>query len=408
MPTWIWIAQALASDPSALVANAVAAHPTLDALHHTERALRARARVAGAWPDPLISVEYSNAPVDTWTLSDHPMSGVQLRVEQQIRPARFSTLSREVGRLQADASAYDVDESALALALAVRRTFWTLTLTRQLRTITTEHLRRTEELLAAVSVRYETGTVGQHAVLRLQLLRDRLTDELADFETREVELVAALQQARATDGSVDTPADIAPRPPPTQRDWRASADAHRPRLKKLRTDERAANTSAQLARIDARPEPTVWAGYRVRTVTTNVDAGTDFVSFGIGIPVPTGSARSASGARAAALARSQAARATYTSVMDEVVADMQTILARWVRARDKANVYTEQLIPAARAALHTTQSDFTVGRAEFASLFDGEVALLDLERARIAAAIETHLQHAEATAVLGAPPEELL
>ena len=83
---------------------------------------------------------------------------------------------------------------------------------------------------------------------------------------------------------------------------------------------------------------------------------------------------------------------------------MARILARWSRAHEPAGVYDATLLPAAETTLRTTQADFAVGRADFSSLFDAEVALLDAERTRIAAAVETHLQHAEAIAILGIAP----
>ena len=51
-------------------------------------------------------------------------------------------------------------------------------------------------------------------------------------------------------------------------------------------------------------------------------------------------------------------------------------------------------------------SDFSVGRADFASLFEAEVSLLSLERALILAATETWIQHAAALAALGTSPLE--
>jgi hypothetical protein len=51
--------------------------------------------------------------------------------------------------------------------------------------------------------------------------------------------------------------------------------------------------------------------------------------------------------------------------------------------------------------LKTTQSDFSVGSADFTSLYESEVELLMLEKAYITAAIETHVQDAIARSVTG-------
>ncbi len=399
-------AQSAEVGPEPLVVEARDANPTLQAMQHREQALRARAGVAGAWPDPMLTVEYSNAPVTSFGLSDHPMAGLQLKVQQVLRPVGWSRANREVLDREAEASAQAVAEAELGLSLAVRQAWWLLARTRMLRQVTEEHLTRTGELLGAALIRYETGAIGQHAVLRLQVLRDRLTDELGEFDKLDVELTAALTEVLAGDQgrTFDTPQSVGPVPPPPTADWNSLAQAHRPALAQHRAEQAAAEGAARAARLDALPDPSVWFGYRVRTVQTDLDPGTDLVSIGVGVPIPTGSGRRAHGARVAALEEASAAGAMVESTLDGIASDMAAILARWTRAWDKAGAYETTLIPGGQAALTTTQSDFAVGRADFASLFEAEVALLDLERARIVAAIETHIQNAAAIAVLGTPP----
>ena len=404
--TWAWTAAAQPLAPEGLVAEALAGSPTVASLRHRQGALRARAAVAGAWPDPLASVEYSNAPVDRWTLSEHPMSGLQLRIQQTLRPLRWSGRRRAVGALQADMGSYAVEEGKLMVALAVRRAWWSLARTRALQRLTEEHLHRTDELLDAVRSRYETGTVGQHAVLRLEVLDQRLSDELGDFERRITELEAALDQASSRDeaASYPTPTRLEALAPPAEVDWLALAEQHRPRLARLRAEERLAEEAARLARSEATPDANLWVGYRLRSVVSDTDASTDLVSLGIGLPIPTGSGRRASGDRAAALEDGKAARSLYRAAQDDIAASMATIIATWRRAADKTRVYDQALMPAARSALETARADFTVGRADFASVFGAEVELIELERARVAAAVDCHIQHAEATAVIGVAP----
>lgn len=392
--------------PSALADEAVAQNPHIDALIAREAALRESASVAGAWPDPMLSVEYSNVPVQTWSLSGHPMAGVQVRAQQTLRPPGWSGARRSVAARTADSARWDVAEAELQLRAAVEQAWWRLVQTRMLRSVTVDHVARTEELLEAARARYETGTVGQHAVLRLTVLRDRLTDDVRDFDRTERELEAALSAAlgRRAGDHFDTPVAVDPLPPPEDRDWPALAESHRPAVARADSDRERAEAAIRLAGLDALPDPSVWAGYRVRTVETPSDAGADLVAVGIGLPIPSGSLRRSNGERRSALQRAAAARATRQSVLDGVSADMQATLARWGRASSKVDAYEETLIPGARATLATTQAEFAVGRADFASLFEAEVALLDLERARIVAAVDTHLQRAVATALLGVSP----
>ncbi len=398
---------AVAGEPAleALVAQALASNPDLEALRTRERALRERSRVAGTWADPVLSIEYSNAPVSSFDVSDHPMGGLQLRVQQRLSAPGESRAQRDVVALRADAVGHATAEAELGLRAALAEAWWLLTRTRLLEALTREHLARTEELLGAARSRYETGASGQHAVLRLELLRDRLTDELGDFAATERELRAAVGRATGhrDGGELPTPAAVGALPPPAAADWLSLASEHRPALAGLGAERAAEERAADVARLQSVPDPSLWAGYRVRTVDTPTDPGTDLLSLGVAVPLPTGSARRGAGERRAHLAQAEVVAAQRRALLDAVAADMETLLARWARSWEKAQAHEQTLIPAARAVLDTTRADFGVGRADFASLFEAEVALLDLERARIAAAVETHRQRATALAVIGTP-----
>ena len=210
--------------PEPLAARAVAAHPSLDMLRTRAESLRARAAVAGSWSDPMISLELSNLPVDSWSPSAHPMSGIQVRAEQPLRSPNWSQHQRRLGELRATGVDAQVAEAELELRTTVARLWWLLVRTQALGRLTDEHLALTDELLVVVRSRYETGAVGQHALLRLQVLRDRLSDERADFTQTEAELRAALVEALGGEAVPDLalPAQITPLAVPSKRDWRGS------------------------------------------------------------------------------------------------------------------------------------------------------------------------------------------
>ena len=406
MATQAWAAP----EPAALIAlqdQAVQASPGVGAEAARGRALAKLERVAGAWSDPMLALEYSNAPLSSGWIGDHPMAGVQLKVQQTLRPRSWSSDRRAVVAARHDTAGHREAEVALALRGAVAEAWWALARNRMLEAITRRHLDRTAELTDAVSARYETGAVGQHAVLRLVVLRDRLSDDLDDHARATQELEAALTGALSQDGDAatfNTPAAVEAAPPPKDADWRALAASSRPAVAASRSHEATAGAEAALARTEARVDPTIWAGYRARLVQTESDPGTDLFSIGATVPIPVGSARRARGDEAAALERGAAAAADRDAPLDAIEAGTRGDVAAWRRAARKAAFFETQLLPQARATLETTRSDFVVGRADFASLFDAEVALLDLERMHIRALTQTHILRARVSTRLGTDP----
>jgi outer membrane protein TolC len=393
-----------ADDPRELADEAVSANPGIEALTARTRALSELAESAGAWKDPLIGMEYMNAPVDSFRLNRAPMSGLQFSLQQNLPEWGWSKASKEVAASRVEASRHTVTEARVQLRKAVEVSFWRLTLSDLLSDVTRAHLGRTQDLLDAMRSHYEVGTVGQSAILRLSVLRDRLKDDLSDFQRIDREISARLNGAlsRPAGTAYSSPARAVPLPVEgVAAQWLELAQQHRPRLKRIREEVHVEQQEAKLARIKTRPDVNLWAKYRLRTVDTPLDDGTDFVSVGLSVPIPWGSRKKGLGEQAAHLEAESAARARLNAAVDEIESQLHIVEAAWARAYEKATTYGEALIPLARMTLKTTQSDFSVGSADFTSLYESEVELLMLEKEYITAAIETHVQSAIARSVTG-------
>jgi len=392
------------SDPLALADEAARKNPGIEALRARSRALSALADSVGAWKDPMLGVEYVNAPVDSFRLDRSPMSGLQFSLQQTLPEWGWSKASREVAETHTQASRHATEEAQVQLKRAVEVLYWRLAQSDLLHRVTRSHLERTQELLGAVQAHYEVGRVGQNAVLRLGVLRDRLRDDLGDFELVDRQISAGLNEAlsRPRRSEFETPSETLPLPVAgTSAQWLEVANEHRPRLQQIREEVRAEGQEAKLARIKTRPEVNVWAKYRVRTVDTPMDDGTDFVSLGVAVPIPWGSRKQGLGEEAAHHEAERAARARLDAAVNRIAAELEIAEATWTRAFEKARTYQESLIPAARATLQATLSDFSVGKADFVSLYESEVDLLMLEKAYVTAAVETHMQYAIARSISG-------
>jgi outer membrane protein, heavy metal efflux system len=393
-----------AETPDGLVEAALSAHPTLAALESQVDTLEAAALGAGTWMDPRVGLEVSNLPLWTFGLGDHPMAGVQVKVQQTLPAPGTSAADRQAADLRAQAATHQVAEARDTLARQVSRAWWDLTLSRQLETVTADHLARTEDLLDAVLARYEVGEAGQSAVVRLEVLRDRLRDDLGDFNAHQASLTAALLSA--TQGAVappfDTPTDVRPAPlTGTAAAWLEQARAARPELVRLEAEARASEAAASAAALAARPDPTVWLGYRLRTFD---DDPRDLVTVGVSVPLPVGSRTRADAQEAMHTAQSSATRHALDARLLTLDAELTAAQARWGRAAQKSEAYETRLLPAAQASLETTLSDYSVGRATFASLYESQVTLLTLERAWRTAVVETWRTAADVRALLGQDP----
>ncbi len=393
-----------ANELAFLVDEAIAQNPGVEAMRDRTRELSELADISNAWEDPSVSVEYLNASTDSLSISDIPMGGVQFKLQQRLPEWGWTRATREVAEHAVQRSRHARAEAEVQLGRTVETLYWKLALSRLLEGVTQEHLARTLELIRAVRVRYEVGRTGQNTLLRLEVLRDRLQDDLGDFKSAERRLSAGLARAlaRTPESHFETLTVVEAIPPEgSVQVWIEYAQQHRPALAVIRQEVEQQDKAAALSRIRVLPEVDVWVKYRLRTFESVADDGTDLFSAGVSVPIPWGSRKRGLGGEAASLAARDGASARLAAALDQIEAELVAVDASWRRAAQKSTTYKSTLIPAALAALETTLSDFSVGRAEFSTLFEAEVDLLVLERAYLSATIETHLQRAAARAVTG-------
>ncbi len=393
-----------ASEPDALVAEALESHPTLEALDAGILALEAKASVAGTWSDPAAMVEYSNVPVDGLGLAGHPMAGLQLKVQQRLPLSGSPGAKEALGASRVEDAALGRDQRAEQLALGLRQAYWQLAAVRQDRALTERHVALLDELLAVVRARYETGAAPQSTLLELELRRDRLADAIGDRDRDERRLLAAVNQAlqRSPDAALETLSETpAAAPTGDAEAWLGRASTSSPALAALSARAETARLEGELARTTGRPDPTVWAGYRLRTAQTDMDPGTDLVSIGMSVPIPVASARRSDGEQASAAHRAASLEAQHSAEQDRIASQLEAAEASWERALALLERTRDELIPSATRTLDAVLSDYRVGRAGFDALIRAELELLSLERAAIGAAATTQLQHAAVLALTG-------
>ncbi len=282
-------AQPLLSDADAVAAAVLRANPEIEALSAHVQAMEQGVPQAGVWADPMVGVEYSNMPLTAPYPGAHPMAGVQLRVSQALpAPGKIGArqaLARQ--RVTADRSAIPVRQNELVAM--VRTLYHELALHRQLAEVTRQHIALVEQLSDVVQIAYEVGRAAQHELMQLQVLADRLRDDLEDLGQRERSSLARLNAAlhRNEGGPIETPAQTAlPELAPSLDAWVRRVQADQPELARFVEAAKVEGVAADRADAERHPDVTLTLGYRVRRATEMGDAGEDFVTLGAQMPLP--------------------------------------------------------------------------------------------------------------------------
>ena len=397
-------------DSAARLADAaVKVNPGLAAITTRVKALRQRIHGAGAWMDPVVSLTYMNMPVDRWAPGASPMSGIQLAIKQPFYwPGKVKARQDEAVARVAE-QRQTLAERKVQLRAMVQRAYYRLALVRQLRKVTADHIKLVDQLKDAVRIKYEVGKVGQHDLLRLQVLRAKLDDDLKRFGRDDASLTSMINATlrRKADVAVVTPARLSPSAPKLDAAALVKAAVQaRPLLKRYLAQARTRRAMARRAVREGYPNISAWFAYTIR-VKAGMDPGTNFVTLGVGMPLPLSYDRRWGSKKREAELGARAAEQMREAELDRIRAATGRVLATWKRAVQEAATYRSKLMPAAHKTLDATFAAYQVDRAGFASLFQAEVQLLRFERTIRRAEATAALAHVEAEALIGRPLDTL-
>ena len=385
-------AQAPADPVDALVQSALAAHPSLNAIDAQIDALDHAIAQTSTVPDPIVGVEYSNMPLLTPWPGNHPMSGVQLKLSQKILwPTKLGARA-DAARAARDALRPSLDEVRNNLESKVRTLAVKWRLTRALRVITVDHIAAIDRLIEAVRVKYEVGRVEQYDLLRLEVLKQKLQDDLTEFDRRADAIAGTLNAVaqRPASAPLELGAQI-PIPERGDESVQALLDAaaeDRPLLRRIAAMAHTKRVRAGSLRTEKWPDVTAWLGYRFRA-GVGTDPGADFLTAGISVPIPWSSALYGFEEKARSLesdARSDDAK--RADALLKIRGDIDSTLVVYKRAKERAAIYRDQLMPGAKKTLEAAFASYQVDRAGFAELYSAELDALNFERVAVRARAE--------------------
>jgi len=387
----------------ALGDQAVKVNPSVGAVEHRVTALKQSVRAAGAWMDPMFSVEYSNMPIDNPVPGNHPMSGIQFMLRQTFFwPGKISAREDEA-KAKVRENELALEEQKVQLRAQVRRAYYRLALTRQLRVVTKTHVQLVSDFIDIVRVKNQAGIAAQHELLRLRVLVSQLNDDLNNFDQDEQSLTATINATlhRPIDTPIATPKEIAVEAPSVDAQTLIRrAERERPSLQRYQAQAETYRAAARRAAREGYPDITVWAGYRIR-VPAMTDPGTDFVSVGVSLPLPLWYDRRSGSERRMNEQLAESALESRAAELDSIRGELGRVVAAWKRAAQEARTYRAELTPAAKLALDATFASYQADRADFASLFQAELQLLNFERTTRAAEASAAAARVDVEALVG-------
>ena len=388
------------------VALAVEGNPGLAEMRARAQAAAAVPPQAGSLPDPMVSFNALNLPVDSFDRKQEPMTQMQFGVSQELPFPGKLALKEKAAGFEAEAAGSSVEETRLRLISDVKVSWWRLFyLAKAL-----EIIHRNQDLLGQfveiAQTKYKVGEGLQQDVLLAQVELSQMMDRTLQIEGMRRNDVARLNALlnRAADTPAPLPEKVAtdlPDPLPAAQLFQL-ADETRPRLARFQSELNAADARLELARKDRLPDFQVGALYGFRS-GDNPDGSSrdDFASFRFAMSVPLYASRKQNRTIDQRSSERLAHRYALEDERRKVQAEISAALADYQQAREQAVLFKTGIVPQARQTVASMLAGYQVNKVDFLNLVRSQITLYDHETRYWQALSEAQQALARLTAAVG-------
>ena len=377
----VYAGQMLSLDSA--VAEALDVNPSLAAMRVRAHALAEVPPQVGTLPDPRLSLNALNMPVDSFSFTEEGMTQLQVGISQALPFFGKRALREEAASLEAEAAVSAWEETRLQLIRDVKTAWWMLFyLDRALEIVNrNQHLLR--QFVTVAQTKYKVGEGLQQDVLLAQLELSKLLDQSIALQGSRREGEAQLNALlnRPAENAIALPPQADETLPPVMAEaqlLKRSLEI-RPQLEGQQSRVEAARARVDLARKDYAPDFMVGAAYGFRS-GENPDGSErpDFASvmFSMNLPIRTHRRD-----RAVDQFNSELLQQQY--LLDDsrrqVAVQISRDLAGYRRAREQAELFLKGIIPQARQTVASMMAGYQVNKVDFLNLVRAQVTLYDYE-----------------------------
>jgi len=371
---------AVGSEPGPLsleesVTTALAAEdPEFERFEARAAALEDRAVADAQLPDPEVTAQVANVPVDSFEFDQDGMTqGVRLGLRQAF-PAGQSLAIRGDRRLAEAQAERARRAAALREVELATRTAW-LDLAYQQRAIRILDTSREaiREQIDSLASRFATGRMHAQDVLRAELELDLLEDRLVEHQ-RQADLAReALARYIGRKAFRPLPATIPEFPEPRGRAVLEGRLVEHPRVRVVDARIDAAELGIELAEQAYKPKFAVEAGYGLRT------ARSDLGTIGITMSLPIFTDKRQDRRRRAAVQERGARQFDRDALLLDLRRRLEQELANWQRLNERIALYIRAVGKRARATAEASINTYANNQTDFAELIRSQLAELEVE-----------------------------
>jgi outer membrane protein TolC len=374
-------AAAHAQEPSetslgALVSEALARNPEIQALGRRIAARQARVPQAGALPDPMAMYGVMNEgrPIPFETLGQAGFSEVYLGISQEIPFPGKRGLREQVAREEVAVEELALEAARRKLGAQLAEAFYDLYAVEAASAVIEQHRALLQQLADAATTRFSVGASTQHDVLNAQVELSRILERASSLAERRFTQGAQLASFSYRPAEVSVRWDAAPEPTPLPELAEAVARAmESPAVRHKQAGVRQAEQKLALARRERLPDLGLNVTYHNR-------GGLDpYYTYGGTITLPVFKGRKQNKAIEEAAEELEAARRELDAARNQARYEVTAAFRMAEAAGRLLQLYRDAILKQSRLGLDSAIAQYRVGKIDFLTMLTSWRQVLDAE-----------------------------
>lgn len=400
----------IAEEPSNLslksaISIAIRNNPSLAQINARAMAMADIPLQVGTLPDPKISFNTLNLPVDSFDTQQENMTQFQVGVSQTIPFPGKLALREEAASFEAEVAMQNVTEAQWWLQKNVKNTWWQVFyLDRALQIVDSNQV-LLRQFIQVARTKYEVGQGLQQDVLLAQLELSKLLDQQLKLKGGRRNSVAQLNALlnRQANLPIVLPDDIDVTLPKliAETDLYQQAESFRALLSAKRESINAAQSRLDLAKKDYFPDLNIGAAYGARDDMPSGAERADFLSMKLSMSVPIFFSSKQDKAVDQRTHELMQKRYALQDELNNVRVQITQSYSNFQRAKNQFILFKTGIIPQARQTVSSMLAGYQVSKVDFLNLVRSQVTLFNYEMQYWNAFAEANQSLAQLTATVG-------
>ena len=365
-----------------LIEEGINNNPDLLASYQNWQAELAKIPQAGALPDPQLSFNLLNLPVNTFELNQEPMTGKQIALMQMFPFPGKQGLREDIAKSAADISRDKNLELKNQLIKNIKQTYYDIFFIDRFLETVQKNRGVLQDFIRIAQSKYSVGKGLQQDVLKAQVEFSKLEDKSITLTQKRQAATARLNALLNRPAGTPLGKTIVPEPDSLNLDFaqlQNLANENRPLLQAWNSMFQQSAKKVSLAKKEYLPDFKLGIAYTQRDKLENGMGGIDYLSGLFSVDIPLYFWRKQNKKVEETRYNQDMVQQIYRNVQNQVYADLDKSLSDVEKNYRLLELYKSGIIPQATQSLNAAIAGYQTNKVDFLTLLNNQLTLFNFE-----------------------------